>query len=274
MISLINFIIKNGAVFMFLFLQTICFWMIISYNDHQREIFLHNTVLFTSGTQEKISNFYDYWSLYRISDSLAADNARLKQQFFSGNTLYDSHRAIDNYQRTDSFIAAKVIYNTISGANNNLLINKGRKHGLEKGMGVITRNNGIAGITTACTRNYCSVLSILHSQASISAKIKNRGYFGSLVWRSPNPRILQLEAVPVHARFVIGDTIITSGYSTLFPEGIPIGIIQNFETPPGSNFFEIEVRTLNDLSKAKYVYVIKDLHQLEKDSLLLPLLNE
>ena len=274
MISLINFIIKNGAIFMFLFLQTICMWMIVTFNDHQREIFLHNTVLITSGAQERISNLYDYWALYSISDSLAMENARLKEQLFSGSASAQYPKSeLDQYGK-DSIIAAKIIYNRISGGNNHLLINRGKNHGIDRGMGVITAGKGVAGIIKACTRNYCSVLSILHSQASISGKIKNRGYFGSLVWRSTNPRLLQLEAIPVHATFEVGDTVVTSGFSTIFPEGIPLGTIQSYEIPPGSNFYRIEVRTLNDLSKARYVYVVKDLHKAEKDSLLLPLLNE
>ncbi|TVQ43235.1 MAG: rod shape-determining protein MreC [Saprospirales bacterium] len=274
MISLIHFIIKHGAIFTFLFLQTICMWMIVTFNDHQREIFLHNTVLITSGAQERISNIYDYWTLYSISDSLASDNARLKEQLFSGTA---SPQYLDNeldQHGKDSIIAAKIIYNRISGTNNHLLINRGKSHGIDRGMGVITGKKGVAGITKACTQNYCSVISILHSQASISSKINNRGYFGSLVWRSTNPRLLQLEAIPVHATFEVGDTVVTSGFSTIFPEGILLGTIKSFEIPSGSNFYRIEVRTFNDLSKAKYVYVVNDLHKTEKDSLLLPLLNE
>lgn len=274
MISLLNFIIKNGAIFMFLFLQTICIWMVVTFNDYQREIYLHNTVLISSGVQERINNFYDYWSLYRVLDSLAADNARLKQTVYLNTSSSDLLITEHESHRSDSIVAAKVIYNSITGRNNHMLINKGTNHGISRGMGVVTPNNGIAGITTACTPNYCSLISFLHSQTIISAKIKNRGYFGSLVWRSTNPRLLQLEAVPVHARFEIGDTIVTSGFSTLFPEGIPIGKIRNFEIPSGSNFYKIEIRTFNDLSKARYVYVINDLRRNEKDSLLIPLSHE
>lgn len=265
MLNLLRFIVKNGAIFLFFLLQVICFWMIITFNESQRTIFLHTTVLLSSGAQERISNFYDYWNLYHISDSLAAENALLLEKLmFQHREEPDSLAKFFEGENRFSAIPAKVIFNSIAGRNNQLLINRGKRAGLDRGMGVLDSDYGIVGITRECTQNYCRVISILHTQSMVSAKIKGRNYFGSAVWRTTNLQILQLEAVPVHAVFEVGDTVITSGYSTVFPAGIPIGIIENYQLPPGSNFYQIDLRLINDLAKVKYVYIVNDLMAEEK----------
>ncbi|TVR76636.1 MAG: rod shape-determining protein MreC [Saprospirales bacterium] len=265
MLNLLRFIIKNGAVFLFFLLQVICFWMIVTFNESQRTIFLHTTVLLTSGVQEKISNFYDYWNLYHVSDSLAAENALLLEKVMNQTGANPDTLLIPfEGEHFFSVIPAKVIYNSISGRNNQLLINRGKSAGLDRGMGVIDKQNGIVGITRDCTQNYCRLISILHTQSMISARIKDRNYFGSAVWRNTNPQLLQLEAIPVHAVFESGDTVVTSGYSTVFPAGIPIGIIEDYHLPPGSNFYQIDLRLINDLARVKYVYIVNDLMAEEK----------
>ena len=266
MVDLIRFIVRNGALFLFVLLQAICFWMVVTFNESQRAVFLHNKVLLTAGAQERIDNFFDYWDLYRISDSLALENARLIEKIHN-QPLYgevDTADLVHGGRNQYSAVPAKVIFNRIGGRNNNLLINRGRSDGLERGMGVIDRDLGLIGITRYCSPNFCRLISVLHSQSMISARIKGRDYFGSVVWKTPNPTLVNLEAVPVHARFEIGDTVVTSGFSTLFPPDIPIGIIEEFKLPPGSNFYQIDVRLINDLSRAKYVYVINDLFSEEK----------
>lgn len=275
MINLLNFLIKNGAVFVFLILQSICFWMIVTFNESQRSIFMHNSVLVTSGVQEKITDFYDYWALYRISDSLAVENAKLLKQL-QFQWIKSTDMETSSFESIDSIelIPAKIIYNSIGKRNNNILINRGKKHGLHNGMGVIDNLEGIVGITSECSENYCRVLSILHTQSRISAKIKNKGYFGTLTWRTLNPSVLNFEDVPIHADFNIGDTVMTSGYSIVFPEGILAGKIIEKDIPSGSNFYHIKIKLFNDLSKSKYVYVVPGLHRDEKSDLLNPQRDE
>lgn len=269
MFNLIQFIVKNGAFFLLIVLQSLCFWMIVTFNDTHRGIYLHTSTMITGGIQEEISNFYDYWRLYQISDSLAADNARLLQKtLFADQPIQRADSLTFGSDEMYELIPAKVIYNSVTKRNNNLLINKGKKDGIREGMGVIDRNEGVIGITKHCSQNYCRVLSVLHSQSMISAKILHRDYFGSAVWRTANPTELLLEAIPVHATFDSGDTVITSGYSTLFPEGIPLGVIVESELPQGSNFFKINVKMINDLSKAKYVFVVNDPNRAEKSELI------
>ena len=275
MINLFKFLVKNGAVFVFLILQAFCFWMVVTFNETHRTIFLHNSVLVTGGVQEKITNFYDYWSLYHISDSLAEENAQLMRQLLVSYTKEGGYENREVVAPDSLDISpAKIIYNSITNRNNNLLINRGLSHGIDKGMGVTDGLNGLVGITSECSENYCRVLSILHTQSSISAKIKNRGYFGSLVWRTLNPHLLHLESIPIHATFEVGDTVVTSGYSIVFPENLPIGTIESKELSQGSNFYQVDVRLFNDLSKAKYVYVISDPQNEEKRQLIKPFMYE
>ncbi|TVR88040.1 MAG: rod shape-determining protein MreC [Saprospirales bacterium] len=276
MVDLIRFFLRNGALFLFILLQSICFWMLITFNQSHRAIFLHNKVLVTAGLQERIDNLFDYWDLYHISDSLAAENALLLEKIFESQQKEpaDTLATIHGGKGAYSIVPAKVIYNRIGGRNNNMLINRGTNDGVDRGMGVIDGSTGLVGITRYCSANFCRLISLLHSQTMISARIQNRDYFGSVVWHSVNPTRMNLEAVPVHARFERGDTLVTSGYSTLFPPGVEIGIIEDFDVPPGSNFYNIQIRLINDISKAKYVYVINDLLAEEKKLHLMHLDDE
>ena len=127
-------------------------------------------------------------------------------------------------------------------------------------MGVIGANQtGVVGIVKSTSKNFSRVMSILHQQSIISASIKRNEHFGSIIWKSNNPTKVNLIDVPKHANIIIGDTVQTSGFSTIFPEGIMIGVVDTFFVPSGSNFFEIEVSLINDLNKTKYVYVVDNL---------------
>ena len=110
-------------------------------------------------------------------------------------------------------------------------------------------------------------MSVLHRQTLISASIKRNNHFGSIVWKGSDPTVINLIDVPKHADIVIGDTVQTSGYSTIFPEGIMIGTVDTFWVPSGSNFFEIEVNLKNDLNKTKYVYVVNNLMKKELEKI-------
>jgi rod shape-determining protein MreC len=167
-------------------------------------------------------------------------------------------------------VEARVINNSIISRNNTLTINRGKSHGITPGMGVIG-SNGIVGIIKSASKNFSVVLSLLHSDTRISASIRRNNFFGSLIWTGNNPKIMHLEAIPKHADLVLGDTVQTSGYSHIFPEGIIIGHIHDVSLESGNNFYTIEVALNNDLSNVHYVYVVemrklKEIRQLEMGS--------
>jgi rod shape-determining protein MreC len=110
-------------------------------------------------------------------------------------------------------------------------------------------------------------MSVLHEDTKISAKVKRSGYFGVMTWNGTDARKMTLEAIPKHTKLLRGDTIITSGYSSIFPEGVVIGIIEDFKVEPGSNFYNAQVVLSADLNRIQYVYVVDDLMREERKKL-------
>jgi rod shape-determining protein MreC len=155
-----------------------------------------------------------------------------------------------------NLIPAQIINNSINQRNNHFTLDKGREHGIRTGMGVITRQ-GIAGIVDEVGDQYCTAISILHSAVQISAAIKRNGFFGSLVWKDMDPGHMILEAIPRQADILVGDTVITSGYSYKFPKGIFIGTVERFWTEGGSNYYTIEVKLHEDLARMDRVYAVE-----------------
>ena len=265
--NLIFLFIKHGGFVTFIFMEFLCMYLIINNNQTQRAIYLNSVSAATDALTERFDRFNQFLSLSSVADSLAKKNAELLAEAdnakFIKTVLKDSVDFPETEQQF-TFIASKVISNSINKKNNSLSINRGSDHGIAPSMGVIGANQtGVVGIIKSTNKNFSRVMSILHQQSKISASIKRNNHFGSIVWKNNNPTKVSLIDVPKHASIVIGDTVQTSGYSTIFPEGIMIGTVDTFYTPSGSNFFEIEVSLINDLSKIKYVYVVDNLMKKE-----------
>lgn len=211
-----------------------------------------------------------YSGLISLSDSIAEENARLRARlrFATIDASYNRDTIIDTLYKTRySFISAEVIGNTINQPDNFITINKGQKMGIDPGMGVIN-DNGIIGIVRKTSKNYATITSLLNSQIKISAAIKRTGAFGSLVWVGRDVRFMHLFDIPKHQEVIVGDTVITSGYSSAFPRGIEIGIVTKVQFDPGSSFYDLLVRLGTDFSALNYVYVIQDKARTEIDSLM------
>ena len=153
------------------------------------------------------------------------------------------------------FIVAHVINNSISHPFNYLTINKGSSDGIKPELGVIDRN-GVVGIVSTTGAHSARVISLLNPHFRLSCKIKRSDYFGSLVWDGANPSQALLEELPRHTVFEPGDTIVTSGYSAVFPSGLPVGVIIGADTDRNQNFFTLRVRLLADFTTLGNVQVV------------------
>ena len=238
-------------------------YLVINNNQTQRAIYLNSLSAAADALTKRVDNITQFINLSSVADSLAKKNAELLAEAenakFIKTVLRDTFRSAETEQLF-TFIESKVINNSINKNNNSLSINRGSEHGIVPGMGVIGANqSGVVGIVKSTSKYYSRVMSILHRQSFISASIKRNGHFGSIVWKDNDPRAVNMVDVPKHASIVKGDSIQTSGYSTIFPEGIFIGLVDTFWIPSGSNFFEIKVTLVNDLNKTKYVYVVNNL---------------
>lgn len=257
--NLILLFAKYGSTIVFIILEFICFYLIINYNQSQKEIWLHSANLFSGNINEQLSDFDDYLDLKEVNDSLLHVNAELLQKIINYR-IFDTNNSFQEFEKTEilsnySLIPVGVCGRTINYTNNFMTLCKGSKDGIKKGMGIIS-DQGIIGIVKNVSENFSKVLLILHTQSRVSSKIKNKEYSGHLVWKSSDPTLHQLEAIPKHANISLGDTILTSGFSTAFPEGLPIGYIENYNPKGASNEFNIDVRLFNDVSKASFVYVV------------------
>lgn len=263
---------RYSGFFIFILLEAICFILIVRYNSSQREIFLYSSSLFSGFMNKNYADATAYIGLTERVDSLKNENRALKKQianFRERIVLAQTDSIPARFDSTALYdvIPAKIISNSVSLNHNYLTLDVGRKDKVEALNGVISAN-GVVGIVKNVSNHYARVMSLLHRQSRISAAIKKNGFFGTLVWRGDNPKIMILEDVPKHATVTVGDTIVTSGYSAIFPPGLMIGKVLNHKLAAGSNSHTITVELQEDLSRLKDVYVVKNLRKRELDSLL------
>lgn len=274
--NLIQFLIRFSAFFLFVILEVLCFALIVRYNDGQREIFLNSSNMVSAKLNDWYDGMVEYSNLREFADSLAIENARLKSELYNNTNYLELMKkdVLDTvYRQRFHTIRAQVINNSVTSRNNALTIDRGSLDGIRAGMGVVG-DRGIIGVVQAAQPAFSSVLSILHSASRISVAFSRNNYFGTLVWKGFNPRRMSLEAVPKHADVRIGDTIETSGYSHIFPQGIMVGTVDTFWIEGGSNFFSISVSIVNDLSNLNHVYVVQNLVKPGIDSLEQPFVYE
>ena len=260
--NLLQFVIRYSAFILFLLLEAIALTLVVRYNTNQKGIFQHSSTVISGKLYKVADDVYQYNHLQTFVDSLASENAQLKEKVF--NLERSVQRLLPADQTMDScilesyhLIAAQIINNSINQRNNHFTLDKGTKDGIKEGMGVVSEQ-GIVGIIEEAGKEYSTAVSILHSAVQISAAIQRNGYFGSLVWKETDPAHMILEAIPGQAEIRIGDTIITSGYSFIFPKGIFIGKVEQFWTEGGSNYYTIKVRLHEDNARMNRVYVVEN----------------
>ena len=267
--SLFQFFARFGATLLFILLEMICFLLIIKYNKPQKDIFINSSGYYSGILQDYTNKINRYSKLSIYADSISKENARLRAELryatidasFKKDSLFDTV-----YNQRYNYISAEVISNSLNQLDNFLTINKGRSTGVAPGMGVIS-DKGLVGIVKNVTDHYATVISVLSSRSMISASVKDRGFFGRLVWNNNSLNHLLLTDIPKDANVSKGDTIITSGFSTMFPKGIIVGTVENISVESGTGFLQLKVKMSNNMVQLNYVYVIQDLARKELDSL-------
>jgi rod shape-determining protein MreC len=218
----------------------------------------------SGGLYSMSSSISDYISLKDQNEILTAENAKLREQVFADskqNTLGSINTSFgDLLQYT--YTPAKVIRNSYTKSKNSLTIKGGKAQGIKPELGVIT-SNGIVGIVQNVSNNYATINSILNTNSKINAKFLKSDHFGTLEWDTKLPNLVQLIDVPRLAPVAIGDTIVTGGRSTIFPEGIGIGKVASFKMDASGNYFVVQVSLFNDMTSLSHVYVIENTHKSE-----------
>jgi rod shape-determining protein MreC len=259
--NVLNFIIRFHFFFLFLLLETIAMFMVVRNHNHQRTYFLHSANAIAGFYYQRIDNIFSYLSLQQVNDQLARENASMLNMSAYAFMAKDTSEYVANdtlYARKFSFLKARVINNSVMSRNNYLTINMGSRNGIEKDMGVITPE-GVVGIVNNVSRNFATIISLLHKDMQISVSLKKNNHIGTLVWEGGDYRKAAMLYIPTHVELSPGDTIITSGYSRMFPEGVLVGTIEAFDIRRGENFYTADIQLSLDFNKLKYVYVVNDL---------------
>ena len=263
------FIKKQSFFFLFIILEVVSILLLVNHNNYQGSRILNTTNVITGSFNYLFSSVSDYFFLKEDNRQLNFENARLNEQLYGRIAMLDSLVREDTVY---SFIPARVISNTNRGRNNYIMINRGRADGVEREMGLVSPY-GIAGIIVEVSRNYATAMSLLHKDSRISARLKSNGQMVNVVWDGRDYRLGLVEDIPTHIVPVPGDTVITSGYSFVFPEGLTIGIIGE-KTISGSNLNRAELIFSTDFNNLYHVYVTKNNASQELDSLRLNTGNE
>lgn len=266
---ILHFLKQNYYIFLFFLLEGISFALVVQYNAFQSSRFYEFTTEVRGVFSFWNDEYRSMWYLRQNNESLQRENAILRAELESSKLLseHPSRSVTDSiYRQMYTFIPANVISNSTTKRNNHLVIDCGKKAGIEVGMAVICAD-GVVGIVERVTDRFSSVMSILHSDSKISAKIIPDGFSGSLIWDGLNYRKALLTDVPSNFKVDIGDEVVTSGYSLSFPAGIPIGTVDEVLDNEEADFHRLRIRFSTEYNTLKEVYVVKNLYKKEIDTL-------
>jgi len=263
------FIWRNHFVFLFLLLESLALSMLIQNNNHQRAGFINSANIVSGNILNIYNSITEYFFLKQTNEKLAAENAALKK--YSVNSFFKYDLQVFNisdtvFRQQYTYRTAKVVNKSVNKRNNYLTLNRGKLQGIEKDMAVITPD-GVAGIVKDVSENFSTVISMLHVNSKISAQIKGNNYFGSVVWNGNDDSYVDLTDIPSHVKLHKGDTVVTTSYSAIFPEGIVVGTIDEFNLEAGNNFYNIRIKPGVDFRNVSNVYVIGNLLKNEQINL-------
>ena len=266
--EIIKLILKYHFTIIFILLEIVSFSLIIRHNEYQRAIFSENASTLFGNISSTVTSIKDYFRLKAINESLAKENILLKNRLEAYEFLQDTiiHRTVvEGSIPVYEYIGAKQVNATYNRMKNYITLNRGRKNGLQKEMAVCTPE-GIVGLIQDLSDHFAVVIPLINVDARISAKIKKNNYYGSLQWDGNDYSYSYLNDIPYHVEVNAGDTIVTSGLSKIFQEGIVVGYVESVDKVT-ANFLKIKVKLAVDFKRINHVYVILNNKKNEQTSL-------
>ena len=265
--NLINFIIKNIHWLFFLFLIFISTILMVNNNEYQQSKYLSLENEIVGKVYAVADNVSSYIGLKSNNQELLEYAAGLETKIqVLESQLKEFHLRTDsNLYLPDSislpydFIPARIIRKNISGVENFITINKGSKHGIKRDMGVMGSSSyGVVGVVFSVSPNFSTIIPLLNPKFKLSCRIKEDSYSGPLKWNSQDIRYAILEELPRHVEINPGDTVVTSGNSAIFPEGIPVGVVENTLKEKNDNFTSAKVKLFVNLGNINHVLIVKN----------------
>ena len=254
---------------MFILLEVVAMWMVITNNSPQGAAFFNSSNAVIGSVLKKQADLVQFFSLAQSNEALANENAQILEKLHAYNQPADSaYFELDSLlEVTYEFKGARVIGNSIRFSQNYITLNKGAKDGIKAGMGVFN-SEGVIGRVKSVSQNYAVAFSLLNTGLLVSSKIKSTNDIGSVQWNGRDASEANLLYIPRHVKVSQGDTVITSGFNAVFPEGIPIGIISEVNPDTDNpNYLQIKLKLSVDFGKITYVYLVENTQFEELDSL-------
>lgn len=272
--NLLNFLIKYNHWFLFLLLEVTSFVLLFRFNHYQQSVYFTSANGVAGKVYEVSGGISSYFHLKTINEDLLDRNMWLEQRVaFLENTLkeknmdsvrlYSVERLVPDEYR---IFKANVIKNSLNKSDNYITLDRGEADGIRPEMGVVDAN-GVVGIVYKTSPHYSVVISLLNGKSSISCKIVGSDYFGYLKWEGGDSRFAYLKDLPRHAEFNLGDTVVTSGYSTVFPEGVIVGTVDDMSDSHDGLSYLLKIKLATDFGKVGNVRVISRNGQEEQKAL-------
>ena len=252
MYNLFRFIKINHFLLLFLLIEGFSVFLLLKNNSYQANKAINFSTQYTSLLYSYTTSFSDYVALKETNEFLINENAKLHSLLKNQSKFADS-TLIKN--KHFNYYPAKVINSSVNKRNNFITLNKGLKHGIKLGMGVIT-NQGVVGVIHSVSKNYAIAISLLHRKSAIGIQLNKNNHNGILKWKGFNYKTVNINDFPNHIPIKIGDTISTNSHSIIFPEGVNIGAVENIQKNKDDGFYNISVKLFEDFNKLNYVYII------------------
>ncbi len=262
--ALFNFLVKHNDWFLFLLLEGISLVLIVSFNNYQGAAFFTSAGSVAGSVYGVFMDANRYFHLKTENDGLLAQNvaltrelSELKEQLaeLSNREALQSDSLVNSISSGYSFLTANIINNSLNSVNNFITLNKGSDDGVRPEMGVFN-SDGIVGVVYLTSDSRSIVIPLLNSKSSVSCRVKGSDSFCSLSWDGGDTRYSNLIDLPRYAQFEIGDTVVTSGFSSIFPGDLPVGTVEKIEDSADGMFYTVRVKLFVNFSRLTSVFIV------------------
>lgn len=264
--ELFLFIYRYRIFAVFLALQLVCLGLIVTQNSYQGAVFLSSSGKVAGTVYQTASDATSYLTLGEENRALAEENSRLREQLGLMADQLRKPAFLPPQDSVNTYLIARVVNNSIYRPTNYLTLNQGSAAGIQPGMGVIGPN-GVVGIVKAVSTHFATVFSFLHTDVSVSALLKKDGTICSAKWDGKDYGHAKVEYVARHIQVSVGDSVLTSGFSPVFPPGTLIGVVKSVTRKDSETFLDIDIELSTDFASVSYVYVVKNRFRAEKEAL-------
>ncbi len=266
MLRLLNFLYNYRAFLTFLLLELFCAWLWVGNSQYQNTSFFNTANRTVAGIIRFSDAVKDYLALRDVNRELSEENAGLRTMLEQVTAEEELRASLPAVAMHFEFVSARVVNNSVAQFKNHITIDHGEDVGLAPGMAVIS-SSGAVGKVKSVSTHFAVVTSLLNTDEQVSSVLARTGNFGTAQWDGVDPRFINLLYIPRHVQPQPGDSVVTSGYNAVFPEGVLIGIVREVDLKAEAQFFDIRVELAQDFRQLAYVKVVKSYLKPELDSL-------